>query len=576
MSIAIRGGSPLVVATTANPISGTLTSTRQPQAGDLLLIIHGNDYYALSNMPTPTVGGSTSGVNPITSGTADGGSLFAHAKSYTYAVGSTGDLTVSVTETGIGDEEKCLVVYVLSGADTSTPTDGAANNTDNTGSTTNRVCSAVSPSTSDAFLIVHTNDGNGSNSVSYTPASGMSEQYDGSLGGAMGYSGDTQQLSSSGSTGTKTLVAAGNASYCSLTIAVRTAAAAAATYPPPNVRSRRPVPFRIARSRQTVPVRAQVNPPNPIQEITQPRRVRGLLPRRGQIRQVVPPQFNPPFPWQEIAQPRRPRGWLLRRGRSVVPVPGQGAPVDEVDQPRRFRGLLLRRGKLAQTIPPQFNPPYPWVDLVQPRRLRGLLPRRGRQFTPVPAQVVLTPPAYPPQTMRVRTKVLRWFRGRQAQPVPAQVVVAAPGWVPDRPRRARVLAALRRAHVTTPVPADVPVPDRLRGRRQPPSPIPRRVRTAAPVMSQPQPPDRRPRRSLLGLLRRSKTAFPLKQQPPPPNPAFVPATSRRRLLVARVRRGEVWWVSHACIVPRPGGGTTGRPGGGTTARPDTGSTDDPC
>lgn len=228
MAIAIRGTTPLVVATTANPISGTLTGTRQPQTGDLLVIIHGNDYYALSNMPTPTVGGSTAGVNPITSGAADGGSLFAHAKGYTYAVGSTGDLVVSVTETGTGDEEKCLVVYVLSGADTSTPTDGANNNADSTGTTTNRVCNAVSPSSSDAFLIVHTNDGNGSNSVSYTPPSGMSEQYDGSLAASMGYSGATLQLSSSGSTGTKTFVAAGNASYCTLTIAVKTAAAAAA------------------------------------------------------------------------------------------------------------------------------------------------------------------------------------------------------------------------------------------------------------------------------------------------------------------------------------------------------------
>jgi hypothetical protein len=226
VAIAIRGSTPLVVATTANPISGTLTGARQPQSGDLLVIIHGNDYYALSNMPTPTVGGSTSGVNAITSGSADGGSLFAHAKSYTYAVGSTGDLTVSVTETGAGDEEKCLIVYVLSGADTATPTDGANNNVDSSGTTTNRVCNAVSPSSADAYLIVHTNDGNGSNSVSYLPPSGMSEQYDGSLGGAMGYSGATLQLSSSGSTGTKTFTASGNASYCSLTIAVKTAAAA--------------------------------------------------------------------------------------------------------------------------------------------------------------------------------------------------------------------------------------------------------------------------------------------------------------------------------------------------------------
>lgn len=230
MAIAIRGTTPLVVATGSNPISGTLTGTRQPQAGDLLVIFHGNDYYALSNMPTPTVGGSTSGVNAVSGGTADGGSFFAHAKAYTYAVGSTGDLTVSVTETGSGDEEKVLVVYVLSGADTSTPVDGtAANNSDSTGSTTSRVCNAVSPSSASAFLICHTNDGNGSNSVSYTPPSGMTEQYDGSLASSMGYSGATLQLSASGSTGTKTFTASGNASYCTLTVAIKTAAGGGST-----------------------------------------------------------------------------------------------------------------------------------------------------------------------------------------------------------------------------------------------------------------------------------------------------------------------------------------------------------
>lgn len=233
MAIAIRGTTPLVVATAANPISGTLTGARQPQSGDLLVIIHGNDYYALSNMPTPTVGGSTAGVSAVSGGGADGGSLFAHAVAYTYAVGSTGDLTVSVTETGAGDEEKVLVVYVLSGADTATPTDGTpGTNFDSGGGSTSRVCNATSPSSSDAFLICHTNDGNGSNSVSYTPPSGMTEQYDGSLSASMGYSGATLQLAASGSTGTKTFAAAGNASYCTLTLAIKTSAAGGAALDP--------------------------------------------------------------------------------------------------------------------------------------------------------------------------------------------------------------------------------------------------------------------------------------------------------------------------------------------------------
>lgn len=228
MAIAIRGTTPVTANTTTATVSVTLTGTRQPQVGDILLIIHCNDYYALSNMPTPTVGGSTTGVNAIT-GTglpADGGSLFGHAKPYVYKVTSTGDLTVSVTETSAGDEEKALVVFVLSGVDATTQVDvasGSFNSSTNSG--TSHICPSVSPASADAFLICHANDGGGASSgATVSNPSGMTGSYDVTFGG-MSYRGATQQLSASGSTGTKTFTVTGsNRNYASLTIAVKTAA----------------------------------------------------------------------------------------------------------------------------------------------------------------------------------------------------------------------------------------------------------------------------------------------------------------------------------------------------------------
>jgi hypothetical protein len=225
VAIAIRGTTPATAVTDANPISVALTGARQPQSGDLLVIIHGNDFYAATAMPTPTVGGSTSGVAAISGGSADAGTNHGHIKSYTYPVGSAGDLTVSVTETGSGDEDKCLEVYVLAGADLVTPTDGALGGF-NTAATVNHDAPSISPSSANAFLICHTNTGGGSSASSYTPPSGMSEQYDAQVGG-ISHTGATLQLSSSGATGTKTFTPSGSVEYAAISIAIRTASGGA-------------------------------------------------------------------------------------------------------------------------------------------------------------------------------------------------------------------------------------------------------------------------------------------------------------------------------------------------------------
>lgn len=227
MAIGIRGGSPLVVSTTSNPVSGTLTGTRQPQNGDLLVIIHFNDFYALSNMATPTVGGSSSGVTAVTNGTADVGTDDAHAKTYTYAVTATGDLTVAATETGSADEEKGLAIYVLSGADTATPIDGGSSGAAGTAGATNatHVLTGVAPSGTDAFLIGHDNSGGGSSSGTPYTTPGGTEHYDGATGG-ISYCGWTEQLAASGATGTRTVTPANAISFAGLVVAIKTAGGA--------------------------------------------------------------------------------------------------------------------------------------------------------------------------------------------------------------------------------------------------------------------------------------------------------------------------------------------------------------
>lgn len=233
MAIAIRGTTPATNAVSGpNPITVSLTGTQQPQAGDVLIIIHGNDYYDITNLVTPTVGGSTTGVTAITGATVDAGSLTSHAKCWYYVVGSTGDLTVSETESGAGDEEKLLVVYVLSGADTSTVID-AAGGTFSATTTTSPLAPSVSPTSPDAFLICHTHP-IGSPADPYTPPSGMTESYDTTDGGHnISLAGATVQLSASGATGTKTFGSFGSRGYVGLSIAVLTAGPMATADPGP-------------------------------------------------------------------------------------------------------------------------------------------------------------------------------------------------------------------------------------------------------------------------------------------------------------------------------------------------------
>src|SRR5678816_2947337 len=216
MAVAIRGTTPATTIGVADPASVTLTGARQPQPGDVLVIIHCNNFYTLAGMPTPTVGGSTSGVVSIVN--ADNGSNSAHIKSWVKVVAGTGDLTVAVDETSAGDEEKGLVVYVLSGVDNANPID-VSGSAIATGASTH-IAPSISPTSTNAYLICHASVGGGTAPASYTSPGSMTEQYDSAIT-AFIMVGATEQLSASGATGTRTFTPnTGEANNAEISIAV--------------------------------------------------------------------------------------------------------------------------------------------------------------------------------------------------------------------------------------------------------------------------------------------------------------------------------------------------------------------
>lgn len=231
MAVTIRGTTPLTIGQATDPTSLTLTGTRQPNTNDVLAIVHCNDFYNLADMPTPTVGGSTTGVTSIT--TADQGANEGHIKAWYFVVTATGDLTVAVDEAGPADEEKGLCVYVLVGVDTASPIDGAAGAFG--AASSSHVAPSISPASTNAFMICHVNTGGGAPGGAYTPPGSMTETYDFIVGGAMSVGGATEQLAASGATGTRTFTAGTAAGWVALSMAFKTAGGAAASASTPAI-----------------------------------------------------------------------------------------------------------------------------------------------------------------------------------------------------------------------------------------------------------------------------------------------------------------------------------------------------
>jgi hypothetical protein len=315
--------------------------------------------------------------------------------------------------------------------------------------------------------------------------------------------------------------------------------------------------------------------------IVAPRQVRGV----ARIATPVRDQVNPPFPFTGAKQPRRLRGLLARRGEMFTPVPSQVVVAAPVFPPRpvraRLKGLRLYREEMFAPPPEQLN------NTRQPQRPRLRLPRifRGRTASPVPAQIVVVPPAYPPQSVRTRLRGLRIFRGRSATVVPAQIVVTPPSFTPLAVRTRLRFARIFRGRAAAPVPDQLVAPPapHLRPRGM----APRRGHAAMPVPPQivvtpPAYPVRPVRPRLKGLrgVRGRQAAMPVPAQVVIVPPKMVPLFTRLKQHAARIFRGESRAVLPPvcdCTTHRPNLGTTSRPGSGiTAARPDSGTTARPC
>ncbi|HEX5525152.1 MAG TPA: hypothetical protein VFX53_17035 [Pedococcus sp.] len=196
----------------------SVTTDASPQVGDVAIAIHANDYYPATNMPAPT--GGPGGWAEVVAARADAGDTGAHIKIWWAVVASAGAMTVSVTETGDANEEKCLAVWVLSGVDTTTPVDAAASGT---GTGTANVAPSCSPTGTDSFLICAIESGGGASTASFTTPGTMTERYELHVGG-LSHVAASQQLSGSGATGTRTFTAASSIPYAASSLAVKAAA----------------------------------------------------------------------------------------------------------------------------------------------------------------------------------------------------------------------------------------------------------------------------------------------------------------------------------------------------------------
>ncbi len=292
------------------------------------------------------------------------------------------------------------------------------------------------------------------------------------------------------------------------------------------------------KAKLTEVVRAQQNPPYPFQANVQPRRLRGMLPRRG--RAVTPPwpqapanSNQPAFPWAPIRQagwhPRWPQT-RLRRGRPVEPPwPQAQAPPPPACPPQtvrvRVRVAFQRRGRAAQ--PPWVGaaapgPPVLPLGAARQTTHRFAILRRRRPAEP---PWLDAPPLPAPTRARVRpAPIVR--RGR-ALTVPSSVPA-----VPMSPVRLRVrVACTRRGHLAQP-----PWPQAV----TPPSPWPPQAITAR-RRSQPRP------------VRRGRCVGPpWPQATAPQAPAFVPmAGMRHRVPLSRTRRGRLVQLPWPQIAPTP-------------------------
>jgi hypothetical protein len=191
---------------------------------DVLVCFHGSDWYQATSMGAPT---GTAGTWTQRGGNnADLGTNNSHMKIWTRPVTVGGAQTVTCSQ--ISDEDIWSTLYVLTGADTASPSDDAATFAQLSGSTS-QTAPSVSPTSTDALLICCVLS-EVFRVLTYTPPSGMTERSEDSNSSTMTTA--TVGLTASGATGTKTFTASSGFGWVSGSIAIK---APAATFVRPTI-----------------------------------------------------------------------------------------------------------------------------------------------------------------------------------------------------------------------------------------------------------------------------------------------------------------------------------------------------
>lgn len=442
MAIAIQTGTPGTPGTdSGGSASVTFTIPSTVPDGALIIAIHCNDFYGYANMVAPTLSFGTPTMNFL--GGNDGGANFSHVKvwAFDYPAGASGTArTLTCTETGTHDEDKGLSVYALTGAaaaasclDGSLVASGSPS-----ASQSSHVFTGVTTAQSGSLLIAHERTSGGAGGVTFTAPGSMLERYD--VANFTQFTGATETLAGTGATGTRTFTPSGSVPWVGVLFAIAPAAAGGAPVWLPIGHQQRRAPARALRSRTTAPPLATATP---APQAGQDHRTRTPPPRaRARIETPVRAQVNPPYPVTEDAQPRRLRGLPGRRDRAVMPPwPQQAAPVnpDWIPAPRRPRQTpeLLRREHIwMPPWPQQAAPAAPlWIPAERRPRPTPILARRDRGAQPPAPDAPWLPPGRRLRPLEVPT---RRDRG-SAPPAPA-----AP-WLPAE-RRPRLVPGVRPRH----------------------------------------------------------------------------------------------------------------------------------
>jgi hypothetical protein len=215
-----NNGVPLVKERLSGGASGasvTLTTGAQTDATDLLVLFHGNNFYAASQMVAPT---GTAGTWTLRA-TGDNGSNSAHMKVWTRPAAAGAN---TVTFAPAVDEEHIGQLYVISGTDLAGgPVDVAAGS--NGASSTTQVAPSIDPATFNCLLISAVQTTVNTTYTSASPPLILKSEFD--LAPFIAAASAIQVLGDDQPTGTRTFTAAAAGTWASASIALTPLAVAA-------------------------------------------------------------------------------------------------------------------------------------------------------------------------------------------------------------------------------------------------------------------------------------------------------------------------------------------------------------